>query len=163
MATTVILRQINSSYCIDLAAVYVVGHSLGASFAKSLARARAQRIRGVAAVAGGITPSDCSDAIAALLLHNPHDRAVPLSESRRGPGYPPWLPGQRGNAVHVRIAAFQCRRYGAEEGPALGCLHRQDITPRGRYYRHQWPQGVPQAIIEFFDMLLGQKAMITAF
>jgi hypothetical protein len=47
--------------------------------ANSLACARAQRVRGVAAVASGITPSDCSGAVAVLLLQNPHDRMVPLS------------------------------------------------------------------------------------
>jgi hypothetical protein len=26
---------------------------------------------------------------------------------------------------------------------------------RGRFYPHQWPRGATQAIIEFFDMLVG--------
>jgi polyhydroxybutyrate depolymerase len=52
-----ILDWITSAYCVDLDAVHVVGHSLGASFANSLACTRADRIRGVAAVAGGIAAS----------------------------------------------------------------------------------------------------------
>jgi poly(3-hydroxybutyrate) depolymerase len=50
-----------------------MGHSLGASFANSLACARTDRFRAVAAVAGGITPSDCLREVAALLLHNRRD------------------------------------------------------------------------------------------
>ena len=127
----------------------MVGHSLGASFANSLACARADRIRAVASVAGGIAPSDCSGTVAALLLHNPRDRAVPLSEGRRARDV---LLGHRedewGNG---RIGAFECRRYGDAENPLFWCLYGQD----GRYYPHQWPEGGTRAIIEFFGMLVG--------
>jgi polyhydroxybutyrate depolymerase len=149
-----LLDRIASAYCIDLDAVFVVGHSLGASFANSLACARAERIRAVASVAGGIAPTDCSGAVAALLLHNPHDRAVPLSEGERArdvllghPGDDEWVGG--------RIGAFDCRRYGDSENPLYWCLHAQDVTPRGRHYPHQWPEGTAQGIVEFFDSLIG--------
>jgi polyhydroxybutyrate depolymerase len=151
----VILDRIASNYCIDLDAVYVVGHSLGASFANSLACARAQRIRGVASVAGGIASPDCSGGVAALLLHNPHDRAVPLKEGERARDV---LLGRAGGAakwVGRRIGAFECRRYGDRENPLFWCLHAQDVTARGRYYPHQWPEGAAQGIIEFFDLLVG--------
>ena len=151
----VILDRITSTYCIDLDAVYVVGHSLGASFANSLACARAQRIRAVASVAGGITPSHCSGEVAALLLHNPRDRAVPLSEGQRARDVLLGDPGDEDEWDRRRIGAFECRRYGDAENPLFWCLHAQDVTPRGRYYPHQWPEGGTQAIIAFFDMLLG--------
>jgi polyhydroxybutyrate depolymerase len=35
------------------------------------------------------------------------------------------------------------------------CLHAQDVTERGRYYPHQWPEGAAQGIIEFLDLLVG--------
>jgi polyhydroxybutyrate depolymerase len=151
----VVLERIASTYCIDRDAVYVVGHSLGASFANSLACARADRIRAVASVAGGITPSDCSGAVAALLLHNPHDRAVPLSEGERARDILLGHPGGTDEPVRRRIGGFECRLYGDEANPLFWCLHGQDRTPRGRYYPHQWPDGATQAIIEFFDMLVG--------
>jgi polyhydroxybutyrate depolymerase len=151
----VILERIASAYCLDLNAVYVVGHSLGASFANSLACARAHRIRGVASVAGGITPSDCSGAVAALLLHNPHDRAVPLSEGQRARDVLLGHPGDQDEWVRRRIGAFKCRMYGDKVNPLFWCLHARDITPRGRFYPHQWPEGATQGIIEFFDMLAG--------
>jgi len=151
----VMLDRIASAYCIDLDAVFVVGHSLGASFANSLACARARRIRAVASVAGGIAPSDCSGAVAALLLHNPRDRAVPLSEARRARDILLGHPGDEDEWVGRRIGAFECRRYGDAENPLFWCLHAQDVTPRGRYYPHQWPEGGTRAISEFFGMLAG--------
>ena len=54
-----------------------------------------------------------------------------------------------------RIGTFECRLYSGKEKPLFWCLHAQDITPQGRFYPHQWPQGAAQAIIEFFDMLAG--------
>jgi polyhydroxybutyrate depolymerase len=151
----IMLSRFTSTYCIDLDAVFVVGHSLGASFANSLACARAQRIRGVASVAGGIAPSDCSGAVAALLLHNPHDRAVPLSEGERARDVLLGRPGDAAKWVGRHIGDFGCRQHGDRENPLFWCLHAQDVTPRGRYYPHQWPDGTAQGIIEFFDLLVG--------
>jgi polyhydroxybutyrate depolymerase len=151
----VILAELKSAYCIDQDAIHVVGHSLGASFANSLACARADQIRGLATVAGGIAPSDCAGEVAALLLHNPRDQAVPLSEGERardallgdvsGPLEP--VPG--------RVAGFDCRRYGDAANPILWCLHAQDYTVRGRFYPHQWPRGAAEAILAFFGTLAG--------
>jgi polyhydroxybutyrate depolymerase len=151
----VILDRVTSTYCIDLDAIYLVGHSLGASFANSLACARAQRIRGVASVAGGIAASNCSGAVAALLLHNPHDRAVPLNEGERARDVLLGRAGDTAKWVGGHVGAFECRRYGDQENPLFWCLYAQDVTPRGRHYPHQWPEGAAQGIIEFFDLLVG--------
>jgi polyhydroxybutyrate depolymerase len=151
----VILDRITSAYCVDLDAVYVVGHSLGASLANSLACARAKQIRGVASVAGSIAPSNCSGAVAALLLHNPHDRAVPLSEGERARDVLLGRPGGATKWVGRHVGAFECHRYGDRENPLFWCLHAQDVTARSRYYPHQWPEGAAQGIIEFFDLIVG--------
>jgi polyhydroxybutyrate depolymerase len=151
-----LLDRLASGYCIDLDAVFVVGHSLGASFANSLACARAGRVRAVASVAGGITPSHCAGPVAALLLHNPRDRAVPLGEGERARDVLLGHPADRDRWTAQRIGAFECRRYGDAENPLLWCPHAQDRTARGRYYPHQWPEGAAQGIIEFFGMLGGR-------
>jgi polyhydroxybutyrate depolymerase len=151
----VILDRIASTYCVDLDAVHVVGHSLGASFANSLACARADRIRGVAAVAGGIAPSDCAGEVAALLLHNPRDQAVALREGERARDVLLGRPGELTEPVRRRFAGFDCNRYGKEGNPLLWCLHTQDFTPRGRFYPHQWPRGATEAIRTFFATLAG--------
>jgi polyhydroxybutyrate depolymerase len=151
----VILDRIASTYCTDLDAVYVVGHSLGASFANSLACARAGQIRGLAAVAGGIAPSTCLGGVAALLLHNPHDRAVLLSEGERARDALLGQPAELIEPVRRRFAGFECDRYGNALNPVLWCLHAQDFTRRGRFYPHQWPRGAAEAILRFFATLTG--------
>jgi polyhydroxybutyrate depolymerase len=151
----VILERIASMYCVDLGAVYVVGHSLGASFASSLACARADRIRGLAAVAGGIAPSACSAEVAALLVHNPRDQVVPLSEAERARDALLGRPGDLIQWVRRRFGGFDCRRYGDAVNPVLWCLHAQDFTRRGRFYPHQWPRGAAEAILTFFATLTG--------
>jgi polyhydroxybutyrate depolymerase len=150
-----IFEQITAAYCIDLDAVYAVGHSLGASFANSLSCARADRIRGVASVAGGITASECAGKVAGLLLHNPRDRAVPVSEGERARDV--LLDGQAAEKKPVRrkMGSFECQVYDDRENPIFWCLHAQDVTPRGRFYPHQWPEGAAQGILEFFDLLAG--------
>jgi polyhydroxybutyrate depolymerase len=151
----VIFDRIASAYCVDRDAVYVVGHSLGASFANSLACARADQIRGVAAVAGGIAPSDCSDHVAALLLHNPRDQAVRVSEGERARDALLGQPSEAIEPVRRRFAGFDCNRYGDAVNPILWCLHTQDFTPRGRFYPHQWPRGAAEAVHRFFGSLAG--------
>jgi polyhydroxybutyrate depolymerase len=149
----IMLDRLAASYCIDLDAVYAVGHSLGASFANSLACARGHRLRGVASVGGGVVASLCWGAPAALLLHNPRDQAVPLREGERARDVLLGDPGD--DWVRRRIGAFECRLYDNGANPLFWCPHGQDVTPRGRFYPHQWPQGAPQAIAAFFDLLVG--------
>ncbi|HET8729293.1 MAG TPA: alpha/beta hydrolase-fold protein [Alphaproteobacteria bacterium] len=151
-----LLADLGARYCVDLDAVFVVGHSLGASFANDLACARGHRIRAVASVAGGISQEDCRDRVAALLLHNPDDRLVPVGEGRRardvflaenGFDGPPPQPSQ--------IAGFACRRYGGGGHPVLWCPHDHDLTPQGRRYPHQWPPDAGAAIMAFFRQVAG--------
>lgn len=132
-----ILDRLGKTYCIDLDAVFVVGHSLGASFANSLACARAGRIRGVASVAGGISPSRCQSDVAVLLLHNPADKAVPISEGLRAREV------LLGNSLELhekaeeRLGAFDCEEYRAGADPLVWCPYHQSTSRFGRYYPHQ--------------------------
>jgi polyhydroxybutyrate depolymerase len=151
----VIFEQITAAYCVDLDAVYAVGHSLGASFANSLACARAHRVRAVASVAGGITPSECSGEVAGLLLHNPRDQAVPVSEGERARDVLLGSQAIEEEPVRRSVGAFECQLYDVRDNPLFWCLHRQDVTPRGRFYPHQWPEGAAEGILEFFDILAG--------
>jgi polyhydroxybutyrate depolymerase len=151
-----ILDGMASTYCIDLDRVFVVGHSLGATFANSLACARGERVRALASVAGGIAPSACSGEVAALLLHNPQDRLVPLSEGERARDVLLGEPGRaREPVVRRDLDGFACRQYGLGETPLLWCLHAQSMTPRNRFYPHQWPRGAAGAIMGFFAAQAG--------
>ena len=149
-----ILGDLERAYCIDRAAIFLVGHSLGASFANSLACARADEITGVATVAGGIDLDRCTARVAAILLHNPNDELVPLSQGEHardvllGASLPASWP------VSEIQQTFACQRAGGLPPPLLWCLYHEDFTRNGRYYPHQWPKGASQLIMSFFADLI---------
>lgn len=148
-----ILDRMGKTYCLDLDSVFVVGHSLGASFANSLACARADRIRGVASVAGGISPSDCSREVAVLLMHNPADKAVPISEGVRARDVLLGNPLELQARMRERLGSFDCDEYRAGQAPLVWCPYYQSLTRRGSYYPHQWPRGANELIMGFFAAL----------
>lgn len=148
-----ILERMGRSYCLDLDAVFVVGHSLGASFANSLACARADRIRGLASVAGGIYPSRCGSEVAVLLLHNPADKAVPISQGLRAREVLLGDPLELHDTTESRLGAFDCEEYRAGADPLLWCPYHQSTTRRGSYYPHLWPSGANVITMSFFAKL----------
>lgn len=150
-----IVDRFSRTYCIATDALFAVGHSLGATFVNDLACARGDALRAIATVAGGMVPQDCTGAVAALLLHNPDDRLVPVAEGRAARDR---LLAQ--NALPLTPAArypdlLDCRRYGtaAAADPVVWCPHGHDHTRQGRYYPHQWPSGTGTLIMEFFGAL----------
>lgn len=150
------LKTFSALYCIDLDQVYVVGHSLGASFANSLACARGDKIRAVGTVGGGISVSECHGSVAAIVLHNPHDRLVDISHGikvRDTYLSQNDLDAQEGVAVEPHN--FDCERYGVPDAhnPVLWCPHTKDYSSRGTYYPHNWPRGTGRVIMNFFDSL----------
>jgi polyhydroxybutyrate depolymerase len=150
-----IVDRLAAGWCVDLDAVFVVGHSLGATFANSLACARAARIRALASVAGGIMRSKCTGEVAALLLHNPSDEAVPVSEGRRARDVLLRDEEAFSQPEDRRFDGFACRQYAEGQNPLLWCLHEEDVTPWGTVYPHQWPEGAAEAIMRFFETLDG--------
>lgn len=150
-----IVARIKAHYCIDPARVFVVGHSLGAYFANSLACARGEVIRAVASVAGGISTTRCAGEVAALLLHHPEDALVPIQEGELARDA---LLRQLGQGAarpveHPILQALNCRNYGSAEHPVLWCAHGIGTTPTGRRYPHLWPELTAQAIAQFFASL----------
>jgi polyhydroxybutyrate depolymerase len=153
-----ILAAIGQSYCIDRSAIFLVGHSLGATFANDLACGRASVVAGLGSVAGGITRGRCAGRPPALLLHNPQDALVPLSEGEKvrdtlfgGPISAAW-------PVAETLQGFACLRADSRQAPLLWCLYRENMTSRGRYYPHQWPEGASRLIMSFFADLSAPRA-----
>jgi polyhydroxybutyrate depolymerase len=130
--------------------VFLVGHSLGATFANDLACARVPAVAGVATVAGGISLGRCAGRAPALLLHNPRDGLVPLAEGERARDALLGTPIAAGLPVAEVLGGFACLRAGSAAAPLLWCLHREDSTARGRYYPHQWPEGASRLVMSFF-------------
>lgn len=150
-----IVDQFARRYCIAMNQIFAVGHSLGASFVNDLACARGRVLRGVATVAGGISAADCAGQVAALLLHNPEDRLVPISEGRAALKTLLAQNGLSGEPAKWRLGPFACKRFGArgDRNPVLWCLYDDSRTGRGRYYPHQWPEGAAEAVMRFFAAL----------
>lgn len=142
-------------YCIARDRVFVVGHSLGASFANTVACLRGDLLRGVASVAGSIAAQDCRGDVAALLVHHPQDRLVPMAQGRKALNR---LLTQNALAPHPAPGPdwFRyCSWYGPRDGanPVVWCLHDSTVTRSGRHYPHQWPPQTAEAVMEFFEGL----------
>jgi polyhydroxybutyrate depolymerase len=151
-----IVARFARDYCIDPDGIFVVGHSLGASFVNSLACARGDLIRGIGSVAGGVQRSHCRGSVAALVLHNPADKLVPFSEGERARDALVAQNGQdEATAEPAEVGGFECERFANHDpaNPVLWCPHHQNQTSRGRYYPHQWPSGTGEAIMDFFATL----------
>jgi polyhydroxybutyrate depolymerase len=150
-----LLNTYASNYCVDLSKVYVVGHSLGASYTTSLGCLRGDRIRAVAALGGGISASECVGKVAAMILHNPEDNLVPLSEGERARDVFLAQNALPLEPVPTEPSEFNCTRYGSEETlyPVVWCLQPFSDSYNGEFYPHTWPQGAGSAIMEFFAKL----------
>ncbi len=151
-----IVAHIEGAYCIDRSRVFAVGHSLGAWFVNSLGCARGRDLRATGTVAGGISPSECTGPVAAVVLHNPNDRLVDFARGeevldlllRRNSLAEPDQPEPGAEDLN-------CIRYGEADhrNPVLWCAHTRDRTRAGRYYPHQWPAETGSLIMAFFDGL----------
>jgi polyhydroxybutyrate depolymerase len=51
--------------------------------------------------------------------------------------------------VNRDLGGFACQQHAAGGQPLLWCLHHEDVTPRGRFYPHQWPAGAGRTIMRF--------------
>lgn len=150
-----LLETYASSYCVDLASVYAVGHSMGASYSTSLGCLRGDRIRAVAALGGGIAANGCTSKVAAMILHNPEDNLVPFSEGETARDTFLEQNGLPLGPAPTEPAEFNCNRYGSSETlyPVVWCLQPVSTEFDGSYYPHTWPQGVGAAILAFFEGL----------
>ncbi|HEX6144463.1 MAG TPA: hypothetical protein VFZ01_17220, partial [Geminicoccaceae bacterium] len=150
-----IVRRFDAGYCIDRGRIFAVGHSLGAWFANSLACARGDVLRAIGTLGGSISPGACRGEVAAILLHNPEDRLVPVAQGLSVRDHLLEQNRLRLGGYGIDHAGFRCTRY-AFQGtlhPVLWCAHDRDRTPGGRYYPHQWPGGAGEAIMRFFEAL----------
>ena len=149
-----ILREMFATYCLDEKRVFVVGHSLGASFANSLACARAT-VRAVASLAGGISGATCTPA-AALILHNPADRLVPVAAGEKARDTFIAQNGAATKGVPIAsgiLADFRCVWFVEGRNPVVWCPHDFSERYDGSYYPHVWPDMTGQALAYFFATL----------
>ena len=150
------LSMMQVDYCIDPQRVYLVGHSLGATFVNSLGCARAEQVRAIATVAGGIRRAHCAAPLAALILHNRKDQLVKIAEGEKARDW--LLKNNRFDAASARPsepASLNCVRYGPQGdlNPLIWCEHQLDFNGHKRFYPHNWPKQTAAAAFAFFDQL----------
>ena len=153
-----IVRVIAATYCLDKNRIFVTGHSLGAWFANSLACARGDVIRGVATLAGGISASVCRGSAAAMILHNPEDNLVPVSQGEAARNAFLEQNGasrQRVPMPSEPLKSFRCQWHSdrGNVNPVVWCPHTFNTRWDGSYYPHTWPESTGQAIAYFFSVL----------
>ncbi len=149
------LEYYSNHYCLDLDHVYALGHSLGGWFSSSLGCARGNRLRAIASLGGSISVSECQGNVAAMVIHNPSDRLVPVAQ---GEATRDLFLTQNNLALQASATApetLRCQRYGdaSTNTPVLWCPHTNDHGYNGRYYPHNWPSGTGAAILSFFASL----------
>ena len=151
----VLNSEITSEYCINLDRIFIVGHSLGASYVNSLACKKANVLRGLGSLGGGGIINECSGNIAAIIIHNPKDKLVPFENANKIKDL--YLKNNRLVSEYKKIQSekFNCLRYGDKKFrfPIVWCPHDYDHTSNGRYYPHTWPDKTGKLIIEFFESL----------
>lgn len=158
-----IVARFNADYCINN--VYALGYSLGASFVNTLGCARGRVLAGIFTLGGGIENSICQAEVqggkpgkkpeqgqlAAMILHNPNDRLVPIryGEAARDKllRYMQLSSTESHPALPI---GWLCQQYGKLPYALKWCPHQQNTTWRGRYYPHNWPRGTGQVALRFF-------------
>ncbi|CAN5877686.1 hypothetical protein BH24DEI2_BH24DEI2_21140 [soil metagenome] len=151
-----VVQTLSAAYCLAPGRVFVVGHSLGAYFANSVACARPRVVRAVASLAGGFVGSQCRGRVAAMILHNPKDRLVAVAQGAAARDVFRAVDRATGPAAPVTnplLNMFRCVQYGAAPDPVLWCPHPFDTRYDGSYYPHTWPPRTAEAIAMFFAAL----------
>jgi polyhydroxybutyrate depolymerase len=149
-----IVETIAASYCIDLDQIYVVGHSLGAWMANSIACLRGDVVRASATVGGDGVWDGCAGPAAAWIAHNPNDQqasfggAERLRELRTAENACAW------DSRPTEPASFKCAVHDAcTDNPVVWCPHEMNDDERGQYYPHNWPRETVRHITAFFASL----------
>lgn len=147
-----IVGHFSKRYCIDPERIFVVGHSLGAYFANSVACSRPDVVRAVATVAGGIQRSNCEGKVAALLFHNPNDTLVAISEGESARDTFLAANGLSGVQANPLSDAFNCSVYGdANPGHSVTwCVHNIDRPYGNTYDPHSWPSSIGPYVMQYF-------------
>lgn len=150
-----LLLILSTEYCIDMERVFLVGHSLGASYANSLACARGDKIRAVASLGGGGEMGQCSGKFSAMVIHNPKDRLVAFSNGLRVRDSFIKHNNLDDKSKKSRPKKLKCKRYGDKNSrnKLVWCPHEIDYKNSGKYYPHNWPQNTGKYIMGFFESL----------
>lgn len=149
------VEKIADTYCVDLDRIYVVGHSLGAWMANSVACARGGAVRASATVGGDSMIAPCAGPSAAFLMHNPNDTLASFHSTERARDLRLETNACEAESAKTKPAAFGCMKYAGCDGgnDVVWCPHEINEDRFGAFYPHQWPEGTAEAIMSFFESL----------
>ncbi len=147
-----LVEHLAGYYCIDMERIFVVGHSLGAWMANTVACYRGGVVRGSATVGGDSVITDCDGPAAALIAHNPRDTLAPFSGAEKVRAMRIKENGCAWETVASGPDVLNCVRHLHCPGgnDILWCPHAKDTDERGVYYPHNWPRETGNIIWEFF-------------
>lgn len=142
--------QMLQRYCVDVSKVYAVGHSSGGYFSNILGCRFADRLRGIASIAGASQESGCEGRVAALLIHGVRDSVVSFASGvAQRDGYV----ARNGCGMMVNDSTVTpCVAYlGCAQGfPVQWCEHEE---PTYENTNHGWPSFASRAVGEFLFSL----------
>ncbi len=146
-----IVEKLSTDYCIDMDRISVVGHSLGAWMANTVACVRGGAVMASATVGGDSVKTTCAGPAAAMIIHNPNDNLAPFSGAEL--------------VRKLRTETNFCGMETEETGPAelncvthkgcvggndvVFCPHSIDTDERGKFYPHTWPKVTGEDIANF--------------
>ena len=147
-----LVERLAGQYCIDLDRIFVVGHSLGAWMANSVACVRGDVVRASGTVAGDSVITPCAGPSAAIFINNPDDALSPIRSAERARDMRLTENACEARSQSADPQTLLCRRYlGCDGGnDVVWCPHELDNDPQGKLYPHNWPRESAPAIVDFF-------------
>jgi polyhydroxybutyrate depolymerase len=139
------LAQVGRERCIDLGRVFATGHSAGGWMTNRLGFTRTSRLRGIAPVAGAISPGNCGALpLATMIVHGRNDAGIPFVEGEAAERMWGTAAGCRSSTHRVNGSFCQAHDGCAPGAPVLLCPHGLG---------HAWPPFASAEIWQFFDGL----------
>lgn len=137
--TAQLLDQVERTYCVDRARVFVTGFSNGAFLSHLLACQMADRLAAVAPVSGGRVPVPCdpSRAVPVLIYHGRQDPLISVEQARQARDT--WIQ-KDGCHEHISNGCEQHRE----------CRNGAAVEYCEGDFAHHWPVEATERIWEFF-------------
>lgn len=145
------VEKLASDYCIDMDRISVVGHSLGAWMANTIACVRGGAVMASATIGGDSVVTKCAGPAAAMIIHNPKDNLAPFSGAesvrklRTGTNFCGWETEDTGPTELKCVTHKGC----ASGNDVVFCPHTIDTDERGKFYPHTWPRSAGEMIAEW--------------
>ncbi len=146
-----IVEQLASDYCVDMDRISVVGHSLGAWMANTVACVRGGAVMASATIGGDTVVTTCSGPSAAMIIHNPKDTLAPFSGAEIVRTLRSETNVCAAETENTGPSELNCVRHTrcASGNDILWCPHTIDTDERGKYYPHTWPKNAGGLIAKF--------------